>query len=69
MRRSYAFITNKFGYLVFADGFVYYMNDIDGKKWCVVLEPYLTGEAIFVCNTRREIVGVNEYCSYLGMKK
>lgn len=43
VRRTFAFIINKFGYLVFVDGFVYYVNDIDGKKWCVVLEPYLSG--------------------------
>lgn len=69
VRRSFAFITNKFGYIVFVDGFVYYMNDIEGKKWCVVLEPYLSGEALFVTNWRREIVGINEYCTHSGMNK
>ena len=69
VRRTFAFIINKFGYLVFVDGFVYYVNDIDGKKWCVVLEPYLSGEAIFVCSSERKILGVNECCALLGMDK
>lgn len=39
--RSYAFLKSKFGYVIMADGVVYYFDDISGKKWCVVLYPFL----------------------------
>lgn len=64
-----AFITNKFGYLVYAFGLVIYMNEIDGKKWCVVLEPYRVGEPIIVTNRQGKILGVNEHVIKLGINK
>ena len=53
--------------MVFADSLVYYLNDIDGKKWCVTFEPHLSGEAIFVTNSRKLIVGINDSCTYQGL--
>lgn len=58
--RSYAFLKNKFGYLVMADAIVYNLDDELGKKWCVVLHPYLQSQAVLVTNTRGEVVGLTE---------
>lgn len=46
---------------------MYYFDDLKGKKWCVVLDPYLEGEAFFVVNVRREVVGVGELAGGFGL--
>lgn len=53
VNRSYAFLKNRFGYIVLVDGKIYSLNDVSGKKWYVVLEPYLAGEAVFILNAKR----------------
>lgn len=55
--------------MILSDAKFYYLNDLSGKKWCVVMDPYLDNQAVLVFNYKRELLGVTQQCVAKGIDK